>query len=92
MRAIALGLAFLCIAACSQGEANLYRSSNQQETIGHGLSVTVTNVTTEEEAQPFAERYCKALGKMARLNRMVVLTYHHLASNSAEFDCVTEHG
>ena len=52
--------------------------------------MTVTNVTTEAEALPFAVEYCKANGKVARLNRMVVLTYHHMASNSAEFDCVTE--
>jgi len=90
MRAIALGLAFLCIAACSQAGPNLYRSSNQPKIIGKGLSVTVTNVTTEAEALPFAMQYCKAHGKVARLNHMVVLTYHHVASNSAEFDCVEE--
>jgi hypothetical protein len=92
MRAITLGLAFLCIAACSQGQENLYRSSNQPKTIGSGLSVTVTNVATEAEALPFAEQYCKARAKVARLNRMVVLSYHHLSSNSAVFDCVTEPG
>jgi len=58
--------------------------------MGTGLSVTVTNVATEAEALPFAEQYCKARGKVARLNRMVVLTYHHVSSNIALFDCVTE--
>ena len=50
----------------------------------------VTNVATEEEALPFAQQYCKARGKVARLNHMVALTYRHVSSNSAVFDCVTE--
>jgi hypothetical protein len=89
MRAIHIGLAFLCcLNACSQGEGNLFRSSNQQRTIGDALSVTVTNVVNEAEAQPFAEQYCKARGKRARFNHMVQLSYRHVASNSASFDCV----
>ena len=54
--------------------------------------MTVTNVATEAEALPFAEHYCEARGKVAHLNHMVVLTYHHVSSNSAVFDCVTEPG
>jgi hypothetical protein len=90
MRAIRLGLTLLCcLTACSQGQGNVYRSSNQPRTIGDGLSVTVTNMTSEGQAVPFAEQYCKARGKVAQFNRMVMLTYHHVASNSATFDCVT---
>ena len=90
MRAIQLGLALLCcLNACSQGEGNVYRSSNQQRTIANGSSVTITNVTSEAEALPFAEQYCKAHSGAAHFNRMVMLTYHHISSNSASFDCVT---
>lgn len=90
MRAIRLGLALLCcLTACSEGKGNVYRSSNQARTIGDRLSVTVTNVTSEAEAVPFADQYCKALGKAALFNKMVMLTYHHVSSNSASFDCVT---
>jgi hypothetical protein len=90
MRAIRLGLALLCcLTACSQAEGNVYRSSNQPRTIGNGLSVTVTNVTSEAEAVPIADQYCKAQGKAALFNKMVMLTYHHVSSNSASFDCAT---
>ena len=90
MRAIALGLACLCIAACSQGEDNVYRSSNQPRTIASGMSVTIANLTSETEALPFAAQYCQARGRAARLNHMVLLTFHHVSSSSALFDCVTE--
>ncbi|HEY1860543.1 MAG TPA: hypothetical protein VGG61_09330 [Gemmataceae bacterium] len=51
--------------------------------------MTVTNVTSEAEAVPIADQYCKAQGKAALFNKMVMLTYHHVSSNSASFDCVT---
>jgi hypothetical protein len=47
------------------------------------------NVTSEAEAVPIADQYCKAQGKAALFNKMVMLTYHHVSSNSASFDCVT---
>jgi hypothetical protein len=78
----------LCLAACTPGEANLYRSSNQPRTIEHGLSVTVTNVASETEGQPFAERYCAARDRVAHFERMEILSYHNVASQSALFDCV----
>jgi len=80
----------LCLGACSPGDENVYRSSNQQRLIGDATSVTVTNVASEAEAQPFAEKYCHAHGKVEHLNRMLMLSYHHVSSNSAVFDCVTE--
>jgi hypothetical protein len=86
---VRLGLALLCLGACSHGAENVYRSSNQQRLIGDATTVTVTNVTSEAQAQPFAEQHCHAYGKVARLNRMLVLSYHHVSSNSAAFDCVT---
>jgi hypothetical protein len=83
-----IGLTIFWLAACSPGEKNAYRSSNQQRTIEHGLSVTITNVASEREALPFAEQYCHARGRMAHFDRMEMLSYHHVASESALFDCV----
>ena len=70
-------------------EPNVYRSSNQLRTIGQRLSVRITNVATEVEALPLAIEYCKARGGMAHFNRMEMVSYHHVASNGALFDCVT---
>jgi hypothetical protein len=83
-----LSLIALWIGACTQGDPNVYRSSNQQRTIEHGMSVTVTNVVSETEAQPFAGQYCTARGKTAKFNRMEKLSYRHVISSSALFDCI----
>ena len=56
--------------------------------IGSGLSVTVTNVASEDDALPLAEQYCKARGKAVRFRGLVKQAYYHVASNSAFFDCV----
>jgi hypothetical protein len=95
MRSIAslmIGLTAVCLGACTPGEGNVFRSSNQQRTIGQGLSVRITNVVTETEARPFAEEYCKARGRLAQFDRMEIVSYHHEASNSALFDCVLHPG
>jgi hypothetical protein len=76
------------LGACTPGEANVYRSSNQQRTIGHGLSVSITSAANEAEARSFADEYCKARGRMAHFDRMEMLTYHSVASQSALYDCV----
>jgi hypothetical protein len=76
------------LAACTPGEKNVFRSSNQQRVIGQGLSVRITNVANETEALPFADEYCKARGGMAHFNRMEIVSYHNVASKSALFDCV----
>ena len=76
------------LGACAPGNPNVYRSSNQERTIGDGLAVRITNVASEAEAQPFADEYCKARGRMAHFDRMEKLTYHSVASQSAFFDCV----
>jgi hypothetical protein len=83
-----LAMIVLWTGACTPLDPNVYRSSNQQKTIEHGASVTVTNVASETEAQPFAAQYCSARGKAAKLNRMERLSYHHVASTSALFDCI----
>jgi hypothetical protein len=91
MRAVvslAIGSAASWFGACTPGEGNVFRSSNQQRTIGHGLSVRVTNVATEAEAVPFAEEYCEARGRIAQFDRMEMLAYRNVASRSALFDCI----
>jgi hypothetical protein len=81
----------LWLAGCTPGEANVFRSSNQQRTIGQGLSVRITDVASEPEALPFADQYCKARGRMPRFDRMEIVSYHNVASKSALFDCVVSH-
>ena len=91
MRAVVslmIGLTAFWLGACTPGEKNVYRSSNQQRTVGHGQSVRITNVANEAEAQPFADQYCNALGRMARFDRMEIVSYRNIASQSALFDCV----
>jgi hypothetical protein len=83
-----IGLAALWLGACSPGDKNVFRSSNQQRTIGQGLSVRITNVATEAEAQPFADEYCKARGRLAQFDRIENVSYRNVASNSALFRCV----
>ena len=87
-----IGLTALWLGACTPGEQNVYRSSNQQRTIGLGQSVRITNVATVAEAQPFAAAYCKDRGRMARFDRMEMVAYHNVESNSAMFDCVSNPG
>jgi hypothetical protein len=85
---LVIGLPALWLAGCAPGEASVFHSSNQQRTIGHGLSVRITNVASELEAQPFADEYCKARGRMPHFDRMEIVSYHNVASKSALFDCV----
>ena len=87
-----IGLTALWLGACAPAEGNVFRSSNQQRTIGHGLSVRITNVASEPEAQPFADEYCNARGRMAQFDRMEIVSYRNVASNSALFDCVSRPG
>jgi hypothetical protein len=77
-----IGLTALWLGACVPGEKNVFRSSNQQQTIGDGLSVRITNVVNETEAQPFADEYCRARGRIARFDRMEMLSYHNVASRA----------
>jgi hypothetical protein len=91
MRSIAslmIGLTAVWLGACTPGEGNAFRSSNQQRTIGHGLSARITNVASEPQALPFADQYCNARGRMARFDRMEIVSYRSVASKSALFDGV----
>jgi hypothetical protein len=81
-------MAFL-LSACSRGEDGLFRSSNIRRTYGDGLSVNIANVENETAGRPFAERYCKRLGKTAHFERMELLSYRHDTAMSALFKCAS---
>ena len=87
-----IGLTAVHLGACAAENKVVFRSSNQEKTIGHGLSVRITNVASEADARPFAEEYCNARGGLAQFDRMEIVSYHHMASNSALFDCVPRPG
>ena len=85
--AFLIGLMAISLSACSQGQANLFLSSNEQRIYEDGRSVNITNVESEAEARPFAQQYCNGRGKTARFKRMELRSYHHLATMSASFSC-----
>jgi hypothetical protein len=84
-----MGLVTFWLSACSPGQPDLYRSSNEQRIYDDGRSVNITNVESEAEARPFAEQYCGGQNKMAHFQRMELLTYHHIATMSAAFNCTS---
>ena len=88
--ALLIGLMDLWLSACSQGQANLYRSSNEQRIYEDGQSVDIANVESEAEARPFAEQYCNDRGKTAHFQRMELLSYHHFPTMSASFNCASQ--
>jgi hypothetical protein len=87
--AFLVGLMAFWLSACSQGEEGLFRSSSLDRTYGDGLSVNIANVENEAEGRPFAERYCKRLGKTAHFERTELLSYRHETAMSALFKCVS---
>jgi hypothetical protein len=84
-----LGLTAFSLSACSRGEEGPFRSSNLHRTYGDGLSVNIANVENEAEGRPFAERYCKRLGKTAHFERMELLSDQRKSSISALFNCAS---
>jgi hypothetical protein len=87
--AFLVGLMAFLLSACSRGEDGLFRSSDMRRTYGDGLSVNIANVENETEGRPFAERYCKRLGKTAHFERMELLSYRHDTAMSALFICAS---
>jgi hypothetical protein len=86
-RAFLIGLIAVCLSACSPGQKDLFRSSNEQRIYQDGPLVKVTNVEDEAAARPLAEQYCNGLGRAAHFERMELLSYHHVATKSAAFSC-----
>jgi len=84
-----VGLLAFWLSACSRGEEGAFHSSSLKRTYGDGLSVNIANVKNETEGRPFAERYCKRLGKTAHFERMELLSYHRQTAMSALFNCAS---
>jgi hypothetical protein len=84
-----VGLTAFWVSACSRGEDGLFRSSDMRRTYGDGLAVNIANVENETEGRPFAERYCKRLGKTAHFARMELLSYRRETAMSALFECTS---
>jgi hypothetical protein len=87
--AFLVGLMAFWLSGCSRGEDGLFRSSDMRRTYGDGLSVNIASVENETENRPFAERYCKCLGKTAHFERTELLSYRHETAMSALFECVS---
>jgi hypothetical protein len=87
--AFLIGLMAPWLSACSRGEEGVFRSSDLHRTYGDGLSVNIANVEDETEGRPYAERYCKRLGKAAHFERMELLSDRRETSMSALFICAS---
>jgi hypothetical protein len=72
--------------SCAQKMAAVWLFGySELTTLGQGLSARITNVATEAEAQPFADEYCKARGRLAEFDRIEIVSYRNGASKSALF-------
>jgi hypothetical protein len=81
--------AIVGLVACSEVPASPYAGPNQPRVVPDGLSVTVVNVRSEAEAQPWAEAYCARRGRMAHFVHMQMYRrQYHQPTDSAAFDCV----
>ena len=85
--AFVVGLAALVVSACSEGTPG--HNAFLHRVYGEGLSVNIANVDNEAEGRPYAERYCKRLGRTALFKRMELLSSHCETAMSAMFDCTT---
>ena len=82
-------VAMIGLTACSQVPDSPYAGSNQPRVVPDGLSVTVVNVRSEQEAQPWAEAYCAKQGRAAHFLQMQMYRrQYHQPADSASFDCV----
>jgi hypothetical protein len=83
---LAIGTA---LAACSQVPDSPYHGSNQPRVVPDGMSVTIVNVRSEAEAQPWADDYCAKRGKVAHFLQMEKYRrQYHQPADSASFGCV----
>jgi hypothetical protein len=83
--ALVVGLMALVLSACSEGKPG--HNAYLHRTYGDGLSVNIANVDNEAEGRPYAERYCRRLGRAALFKRMESLNVHRETAISALFDC-----
>jgi len=84
-----LSLATAALAACSQVPDSPYVGSNQPRVVADGYSVTIVNVRSEGEAQPWAAAYCAKRSRVAHfLGMELYRSLRHQPTDSASFDCV----
>ena len=90
MKASIILISLLGLAACSEVPSSPYSGANQPRVVPDGMSVTVANVHSAEEAAPWAEAYCTKRGRVAHFVRMGLLSSKSRArADSAFFDCVS---
>jgi hypothetical protein len=71
----ALLLGLVLLPGCSAPE------DTRQRVIGNGAYVSISNVQSDADATPLAERHCRQYGESARLTQMV--------GDRAVFQCVS---
>lgn len=71
----ALLLALVLLPRCSASE------DTRQRVIGNGAYVSISNVRSEADATPLAERHCWQYGELAHLRQLV--------GDRAIFECVS---
>ena len=78
------------LTACNQVPDSPYVGSNQPRVVPDGLAVTIVNVRSQQEAQPWAEGYCAKRSRVARfLGMELYRAPRHQPTDSASFDCVS---
>jgi len=77
------------LATRSQVPDSPYVGSNQPRVVADGYSVTIVNVRSEGEAQPWAAAYCAKRSRVAHfLGMELYRSLRHQPTDSASFDCV----
>ena len=82
-------MAMTGLMACSQVPDSPYVGPNQPRVVGDGHAVTIVNVRSEQEAEPWAQAYCAKQGRAAHFLHMdSYRAYRRQPTDSASFDCV----
>jgi hypothetical protein len=72
-------LVCLMLFGCAN-DANIYGCCIGQRVVGNEVSVQITNVWSQADAFPLAEKHCRQYARAARYNGM--------SGHNASFDCV----
>jgi putative hemolysin len=90
MKAWLLLAAMAGLTAC-QVPGSPYAGPNQPRVVPDGLSVTVVNVRSDGEAQPWADAYCAKQGRVAHfLHMQMYRRQYHQPTDSASFECIQQ--
>lgn len=77
-------LVMLAVGACAKSPNH---ASKQQEVKADGMSVTITHATSEEEARPLAEDYCRTHGGAASFKGMMQYRTRREITKVVAFEC-----